>query len=884
MAAAVKGLYIGIASCRNAYNLLFLMLHGFLREHLQFASHGLPSEDVLYAMWSDLGLEPKVAEELGALGLLYEHDAVWVRPELEGSTDLVARVHGAFVSVMKFRKFSESRWVSVGSCSRSLVAAQLIGLPALVQAVRDSPLSQYYIHGYWDWLTSDSLKYGVVAALSGRVVDAALIMILEDDRIAGRGHELEAAMQEEWEWLTSIPDTTWHRLSVMVSKSGPPENIRVDCIIATQASYAFLHWRLFRVLDSYPWLLCHGSADDRLTELHSMSSPPPGADDTTDKIHHLLHLPYSREKLVAAIELMKQCPFSTRGVEQAHASCSIMNRLHPGCGLDQLMSRGLLHAAKPLAQDPETDAMSRSIDKLKAKVRRLEGKDGTGRTGRQLFLGEMMAHVIGGKTLPQDKKKGAQWSFAHHTQLWNELSAQEKQKYEEMSRVKREAFFAELRGQVAELKIEIIAKQKALDQRKKGEGLSPVTLSGNRFSAEDMRSMAEMSAGPEFQKTALLGLRKDALTNKPPLPDHEVKFLMETPVNIGQHQPDLCDWMKRVCFLRSEFRGKVIVVDLGTRDEKSYLFSFALQNPHVAAFQRLTKLVVTLPHVSTVQVRNLQGFLRYLDDIWPWQFELKMTPPAYGWEFNGVEKNRVWVLQHCDVVDSKIASPSQPIPFDDFVRDLPTFKGGKKGDTRKKAEGHYGTPSTAASSSKGHYGEPAAKKVRCDDESSDDCEPRFEELDDPGKKALWEWLAANKIELHKMRYLPSTLFAASFRGGNWTAKKKGVNTDCVVGEAQTKVVKEWAKGALGNMMASFSIKKFDEDLAGALACLWSDRMEFFYICHKEGRLVNGCLTAELQEEAPKPTLCEDILARKGRADHPGHMRLAEIMLIQPKES
>ena len=78
------------------FNLLFLTLSMYLRDHLQFASHTLPSYDALYCMWSDIGLEPHVAEELATLGLLYEHGHIWVRPELEG-TELA--VQGAVYSI-----------------------------------------------------------------------------------------------------------------------------------------------------------------------------------------------------------------------------------------------------------------------------------------------------------------------------------------------------------------------------------------------------------------------------------------------------------------------------------------------------------------------------------------------------------------------------------------------------------------------------------------------------------------------------------------------------------------------------------------------------------------------------------------------------------------
>ena len=125
-------------------------------------------------------------------------------------------------------------------------------------------------------------------------------------------------------------------------------------------------------------------------------------------------------------------------------------------------------------------------------------------------------------------------------------------------------------------------------------------------------------------------------------------------------------------------------------------------------------------------------------------------------------------------------------------------------------------------------------------------------------------------------------FAASFRGGNWTASKRCVGVYCAIGESQTPEAYEWAKRVIGNKMASFSLKKYQEDLAGALACFWADRMELLYSCHKYGRLVGGRLTPELRAEAPQPILARDILVKKDDPNHPGHDRLANIVETDPR--
>ena len=881
--AAVSGLYIGIESCRNGYNLLWVTLTSFLRESLQFARHALPAEAELWTMWTDIGLAPGVADELATLGLICEHGHVWVRPELEGTPDLLGRVHGAIASVMKFHKFTESRWATVGECSRNFVAAHLLGLPLLIERIKESSLSDYYIHGYWDYCHSPSRKYGVVAAMSARVVDAALLMVLDDDRLAGRAQELEAAMQEEWQWLVRIPESTWQRLAGVVSDSEggcQPGELREDCLIAAQTSYSFVHWRLMCVLLRYPWALCEGSIVGNLVELKNQAEAP-GTDDTSDKIYDLMQHGKSPESLARPVELLQQCPFSTRGVEQAHASCAVISRLHPQAGPDHVTGRGLLHAAKPLVQNPETDRMQRKIASIEAKIRRLGKKSGTGRTGRQLFAGEMIPGVVEQRKDPASRKSGSQWCIANYHELWDELSPSEKAKYEERAKAKREAYFAEIEEQVLTLRQELCDKQAALAAMKRGEGLSPVTLSGSRFSDGDLQGMADMHDSEKFSRQAVLSLRQEAAEQKG-IPDHEKDKLTKIPVDLGQDSPKMSDWLQQVARYRDHFRGKVIVTSIGTDRQMCLFFSFALQQPLVTAFQKLSKIQVVLPPPKFIKGKDISEMMNVLDAIWRWQFRVELKPPVYGWELNHVPRDEVWVLMNCEIAEGIIQSPSDPVPFADFVNGLPLPA--PKPSTKKKnpAWDKYVKPGSAASGS----GEPAAKRPRVDDDDghggSDGDDHPVEELGVDEKAKLREWLAAKKVELSAMREVNLGYFSASFRGSSWTAAKRGVGSDVAVGENQDDEAGGWAKKACGNRMSSFGIRAYDEDLAGALACLWADRMEFFYQCHREGRLVDGRLTPALREEAPKPTFVEELLAKKANEKHPGHARLKQVLQVEPR--
>ena len=110
----------------------------------------------------------------------------------------------------------------------------LIGLSGLTDRIRDDPAaSEWYIHGFWDYVTPDVLRYAIVASLSSRPVDAALGEMLSDDRCAGRYGELCEEMQVEWDWLCNISQDTWGAIGCNLRPSrdtrGPQDTVLLEC-------------------------------------------------------------------------------------------------------------------------------------------------------------------------------------------------------------------------------------------------------------------------------------------------------------------------------------------------------------------------------------------------------------------------------------------------------------------------------------------------------------------------------------------------------------------------------------------------------------------------------------------------------------------------------
>eukprot|EP00974_Lingulodinium_polyedra_P049628 4773131-Lingulodinium_polyedra.AAC.1 len=97
----------------------------------------------------------------------------------------------------KWRKFTESRWTSIGATARQLLRSMCVGLESLVALTRDDPLvSDFHLHGF-EKLSCDIKMYVACAAVGSYPVEAFMLEVLEDDRLARRLPELKALLDDE---------------------------------------------------------------------------------------------------------------------------------------------------------------------------------------------------------------------------------------------------------------------------------------------------------------------------------------------------------------------------------------------------------------------------------------------------------------------------------------------------------------------------------------------------------------------------------------------------------------------------------------------------------------------------------------------------------------
>ena len=630
--------------------------------------------------------------------------------------------------------------------------------------------------------------------------------ILTDDRCAGKYSELCDEMLSEWEWLTNIPMATWQRLAEICGGEETASELRSECYVSALASSTFLHWRFLSKLQSYPWKLVEGDVSRNLDELLRHESPLAEWDDTTEHVYTLLRLDYDRDRVIEALMLLKQIPWSTAGVEQAHASAAIVSRLHPMAALDSVAQRSFCHTALPLVRDKRGEVLQRKIATLEERLERLRRKTGKGISGRQMFLED----IVAGASVVKDRQHASQelkvLSMRVHADLWRGLSPEDQALYDRRAAVHRESYKADVETKRSELRDAIRAK--------KAELLAPIDadkqltlLSSNRLTEEDLQKLDEMIEQPQFKHQQLLAKRHDSLAAPRAPLEEQRKLLSDMKVKLERPDPQMKGWVKNLGYYRRAFRNCPLVFNLGTPQESSMLFLFGLQKPLAVGLTRLEKQDVVLPSPRSVRFGSFVANINYLDTIWPWKFSVPFNKPVWGHQINK-EVTEVWVLRLMEFTGgAEVSSPCEPVPFLDFIRDFPAPRQPRAAGGEGAAGAGSSSSSTAgarilpvatgaASSSTG------AASSSSGATGSGPVEAAYEELDDAELTSLRDWLHSKRSAMATERAMPQVHFEAACVGSAWAAKTRGVGADVSRAYGKNAAAKN-AKEVLGNEMASF---------------------------------------------------------------------------------
>ena len=130
----LKHLYVAIESLRNFFDMIQKHLKDFLLVSLDFQPPVADTSEIR-EFWAALGMEPDVVETLCELQPSWdsEKEVLFLSSEWDGRPDVFEDLTGVMFYAFRFKKFPDSRWMTLGAASRTLIASTALGLLGLVK-------------------------------------------------------------------------------------------------------------------------------------------------------------------------------------------------------------------------------------------------------------------------------------------------------------------------------------------------------------------------------------------------------------------------------------------------------------------------------------------------------------------------------------------------------------------------------------------------------------------------------------------------------------------------------------------------------------------------------------------------------------------------------
>ena len=398
----LRDAYVCVASLRNSMDLIGKYLAEWVRSKMGFQDPAPPEWcQSMRGLWLCLDVDPETTELLAFdLQLEFRDDCLFVSRDWACKPDVVGAIAGALLSVWKFTPFTESRWLTIGRSSRSMVAARLCGIESLVKFIARAPgASMYYLKGYAR-LQGETLQFMVEAALASRVSDAALDIMLGDPRVVRTYDRLWRELSEEMHWLATLEQPVWELLAGVAGV--PWGTLRTRTVMAGHTTFHFFWRRVLWPASQLPWSLARGNIEENIDEL--VAGPMPD-EIVSAKIWRLLRAGVARAMVRQGVELLGDIPWTTTMCEQQHGSLAALARFHPEYETTTLTSRAFLMQLRRLL--PKASKEEQQLARLNAAIQKLSAKRPESAGGRQLFFqgsdgaGHWAESPVGGRAPPE---------------------------------------------------------------------------------------------------------------------------------------------------------------------------------------------------------------------------------------------------------------------------------------------------------------------------------------------------------------------------------------------------------------------------------------------------------------------------------------------------
>jgi len=209
-------------------------------------------------------------------------------------------------------------------------------------------VSAYHLGGF-SRLHGNVARTVSVTALVTWVSEAFQAECFYDPRLAKRVDEVEGVVDEEFEYIRSLPHEIFCAMANLLDDVNP-HDFRSEVIDTCSIERAFIQKHAFEPARELPWSLCNGDIRENCKLF--MQGPKPD-EDASSNIHTLFASNINFEQCCDGVDLMGDMPWSIGLDEQLHNVLSTVKKSHKRCELETMTARSFVGMLRPLVTPSE---------------------------------------------------------------------------------------------------------------------------------------------------------------------------------------------------------------------------------------------------------------------------------------------------------------------------------------------------------------------------------------------------------------------------------------------------------------------------------------------------------------------------------------------------
>ena len=219
----LSDMHIILESLRsNAQKLLQVLPKHLLRTVVERDPEQIAGLEDRRQFWSLLGVEASMLDKLQDLDPWFHNGTLLVNPLETGTSEDLEQLSAAVMYLMRWRCFTESRFLSMAEAATGFLGSMCCGLTVLAAELSATGSGVGTLQGL-QRLKPDIVKCFVVLAVVGATASEIQVSMMADDRLLRHQEELLSVLYEEAGVAHSLPDLVWERLALLVGEECQPQ-------------------------------------------------------------------------------------------------------------------------------------------------------------------------------------------------------------------------------------------------------------------------------------------------------------------------------------------------------------------------------------------------------------------------------------------------------------------------------------------------------------------------------------------------------------------------------------------------------------------------------------------------------------------------------------